>query len=238
MKVLMVDVGGTNVKMMVSYEGEVRTMPSGQSLTASEMVRGVLELTADLEFDRVSLGLPGLIERGKPVVEPGKLGNGWVGFDYSQAFGSPVRCINDAAMQALGNYDSGRLLFLGLGTGVGSTVIVDDIVVPIEVGTVKLARKESLADRLSKAALQSDGRERWSEGVLEAVELLQTVFSPDETVLGGGNAKFVDPLPSTCRCVDNRSAYIGAQRLWEDSDLFASADATTWRIHRRRGLSK
>jgi polyphosphate glucokinase len=233
MKLLMVDVGGTNLKMMVSYEGEVRTMPSGQSLTASEMVRGVLEVTADLQFDRVSLGFPGLVEHGKPILEPGKLGHGWVGFDYSQAFGKPVRCINDAAMQALGNYHSGRLLFLGLGTGIGSTVIVDDIVVPIEVGSVKLARKESLADRLSKAALARDGRERWSEGVLEAVELLQNVFKPDETVLGGGNAKFVDPLPSTCRCVDNRSAYIGAQRLWEDSDLFASADVTSWRIHRR-----
>jgi polyphosphate glucokinase len=134
----MVDVGGTNVKLMTSYEGEVRTMPSGESLTASEMVRGVLELTADLEFGRVSLGFPGLIEHGKPAREPGNLGNGWVDFDYSQAFGRPVRCINDAAMQALGNYDSGRLLFLGLGTGIGATVIVDDIVVPIEVGAVKL----------------------------------------------------------------------------------------------------
>jgi polyphosphate glucokinase len=113
-------------------------------------------------------------------------------------------------------------------------VIVDDIVVPIEVGSVKLTRKECLADRLSKAALHRDGVERWSEGVLEAVELLQNVFKPDETVLGGGNAKFVDPLPSNCRCVDNRSAYVGALRLWEDSDFFASASASSWRIHRSR----
>jgi polyphosphate glucokinase len=110
----------------------------GQTLTASEMVRGVLGLTADLEFDRVSLGFPGLIEHGKPILEPGNLGNGWVNFDYSQAFGRPVRCINDAALQALGNYNSGRLLFLGLGTGIGATVIVDDIVVPIEVNRVGL----------------------------------------------------------------------------------------------------
>jgi polyphosphate glucokinase len=208
---------------------EMRRMPSGQTLTASEMVRGVLGLTADLEFDRVSLGFPGLIEHGKPILEPGNLGNGWVNFDYSQAFGKPVRCINDAAMQALGNYNSGRLLFLGLGTGIGATVIVDDIVVPIEVGLVKLNRKECLMDRLSKAALKRDGREHWSEAVLDVVELLQNVFKPDQTILGGGNAKFVDPLPSNCRCVDNRSAYLGAQRLWEGSDFFASACATSWR---------
>jgi polyphosphate glucokinase len=237
MNILMVEVGGTNVKVMASHEGEMRRMPSGQTLTASEMVRGVLGLTADLEFDRVSLGLPSLVEHGKPVLEPGNLGNGWVDFDYSQAFGKPVRCINDAAMQALGNYNSGRLLFLGLGTGIGTTVIVDDSVVPIEVGLVKLNRKECLEERLSKAALKRDGREHWSETVLDAVELLQNVFRPDQTILGGGNAKFVDPLPSNCRCVDNRSAYLGAQRLWEDSDLFASACATSWRIHRNERSS-
>jgi predicted NBD/HSP70 family sugar kinase len=145
---------------------------------------------------------------------------------------APVRCIKDAAMQALGNYASGRLLFLGLGTGVGATVIVDDIVVPIEVGSVKLNPKECMADRLSKAALKNDRPKHWSEAVLEAIELFQNVFNPDQTVLGGGNARFVDDLPSNCRCVDNRSAYLGAQRLWENSDLFASAYATSWRIHR------
>jgi polyphosphate glucokinase len=155
-----------------------------------------------------------------------------VNFDYSEAFGKPVRCINDAAMQALGNYESGRLLFLGLGTGVGATVIVDDIVIPIEVGSVKLNRKECMADRLSKAALKNDGHKHWSEAVLEAIELFQNVFNPDQTVLGGGNARFVDDLPSNCRCVDNRSAYCGAQRLWENFDLFASAYAISWRIHR------
>lgn len=232
MSVLMVDVGGTNVKVMACYEGEMRQMPSGEKLTATEMVRGVLELTSDLEFDRVSLGYPGLVEHGKPVLEPHNLGDGWVNFDYSKAFGKPVRCINDAAMQALGNYSSGRLLFLGLGTSIGSAVIVDDIVVPIEVGLIKLTRKERLIDRLSKEALERDGHQHWTEAVIEAVELLQNVFKFGETVLGGGNAKLIEPLPANCRCVDNRSAYIGAQRLWEDSDLFASACASSWRIHR------
>lgn len=232
MNVLMVDVGGTNVKVMASYEGKMRTMSSGEKLTASEMVHGVLGIASDLEFDRVSLGFPGLVEQGKPVLEPGNLGDGWVDFDYSDAFGRPVRIINDAAMQALGNYSIGRLLFLGLGTSVGAAVIVDDVVVPIDAGLIKLARQEYLVDRLSKAALKRDGKERWKEAVVEAVELLQSVFKPNETVLGGGNAKLVDPLPANCRRVDNRSAYVGAQRLWEGSDLFASACATSWRIHR------
>jgi polyphosphate glucokinase len=184
MKVLMVDVGGTNVKVMASYECEMRTMSSGERLTASEMVRGVLEVASDLEFDRVSLGFPGLVEQGKPVLEPRNFGDEWVGF---------YRCGSDL---------------------------------------IKLARKEPLVDRLSKAALERDGNERWKEAVVEAEELLQSVFKPDETVLGGGNAKLVDPLPANCRCVDNRSAYIGVQRLWEGSDLFASACATSWRVHR------
>jgi polyphosphate glucokinase len=238
MNVLMVDIGGTNVKVMASHNGEMRRMPSGQVLTASEMVRGVLALTADLEFDRVSLGLPCLVEHGKPALEPSNLGNGWVGFDYSQAFGKPVRCINDAAMQALGNYTSGRLLFLGFGTSIGATLIVDDVVVPIEIGLVKLNRMECLVGRLSKTALKRDGREHWMEAVLDAVALLQNVFKPDQTVLGGGNAKFIDPLPSNCRCVDNRSAYIGAQCLWEDSDLFASAYATSSKTGAFRAVSQ
>jgi polyphosphate glucokinase len=232
MSTLMVDVGGTSVKAMACHEGEMRKMPSGETLTANEMVRGVLELASDLEYDRVSLGFPGLVAHGKPVIEPHNLGDGWVNFDYAKAFGKPVRIINDAAMQALGNYTSGRLLFLGLGTSIGTSVIVDDIVVPIEVGLIKLTRKTRLVDRLSKAALKRDGSDRFTEAVAEAVELLQNVFKPDETVLGGGNAKHVDPEPVNCRCVDNRSAYVGAQRLWEGSDLFASACATSWRIHR------
>jgi polyphosphate glucokinase len=232
MNVLMIDVGGTNVKIMASYEGEMRKMPSGEKLSGSEMVRGVIELASGLEYDRISLGYPGLIHSGIPVREPHNLGKGWVGFDYSKAFGKPVRCINDAAMQALGNYTSGRLLFLSFGTSIGATVIVDDILVPIEVGLIKLTRKARVMDRVSKEALKRHGRELWSEAVVETVEILQNVIKPDETVLGGGNSDLIDPLPPNCRCVDNRSAYVGAQRLWEGSDLFASACPTSWRIHR------
>jgi polyphosphate glucokinase len=172
------------------------------------------------------------VHNGQPIREPHNLGDGWVGFDYSKAFGKPVRCINDAAMQALGNYVRGRLLFLGFGTSIGAAVIVDDILVPIEVGLIKLTRKTRLIDRVSEAALERHGQEVWTEAVVEAVEILQNVIKPDETVLGGGNSELIDPLPANCRCVDNRSAYVGAQRLWEGSDLFASARPTSWRIHR------
>jgi polyphosphate glucokinase len=232
MSVLMIDVGGTNVKIMASYEGEMRKMPSGENLSASEMVRGVIELASGLEFDRISLGFPGLVQNGIPIREPHNLGDGWVGFDYSKAFGKPVRIINDAAMQALGNYTRGRLLFLGFGTSIGSAMIVDDIVIPIEVGLVKLTRKTRLMDRVTKEALDRYGWEVWMEAVAEAVAILQNVIKPDVTILGGGNSELIDPLPAKCRRVDNRSAYIGAQRLWEGSDLFASACPTSWRIHR------
>ena len=232
MNVLMVDIGGTNVKMMASYDDQLRKFPSGDKLTAEGMVSGVLEVSAGLDFDRISLGFPGLVENGWPAREPHNLGAGWVGFDYAKAFSKPVRCINDAAMQALGNYVRGRLLFLGFGTSIGATVIVDDVIVPIEAGLIKLSRKTRLMDRVTKLALKTHGRELWSEAVVEAVEILQNVVKPDETVLGGGNAKLIDPLPANCRCVDNQSAYVGAQRLWEGSDLFASACPTSWRIHR------
>jgi polyphosphate glucokinase len=232
MNVLMVDVGGTNVKIMVSYDDEMRRFPSGEKLTAKAMVRGVLEISEGLEFDRISLGFPGLVQNGWPFREPHNLGDGWVGFDYSKALGKPVRCMNDAAMQALGNYVSGRLLFLGFGTSIGATMIVDDIVVPIEVGLIKLSRETRLMDRVTKDALKTYGQELWTEAVVEAVEILQNIVKPDETILGGGNAQLIDPLPANCRCVDNRSAYVGAQRLWEGSDLFASACPTSWRIHR------
>jgi len=232
MSVLMIDVGGSNIKVMAAHDGEMRKFPSHREMTAQEMVDGVKELTKDWEYEKVSIGFPGLLQSGKPVREPLNLGGNWVDFDFGAAFGRPLRMINDAAMQALGNYKKGRLLFFGLGTSVGTTIIVDDVVMPVEIGLIKLTRNSRFMDRLSKAALKEEGREKWLEAVLEAVALLQDVFYPDDTVLGGGNAKLVEPLPPNCRQTDNRSAYIGAVRLWEGADLFASSCPTTWRIHR------
>lgn len=234
MNVLMLDVGGSHVKFMNARDGEMRKIPSGNTLTPALMVEGVREQTADWDYDAVSIGFPTLVRKGRPVKEPFNLGDGWLNFDFEEAFGKPVRMINDAAMQALGNYVHGRLLFLGFGTSIGTCLIADDTVIPIEIGLIKFSKKERFMDRLSKEALKKDGVKPWLEAVHEAVELLQDVFGPDETVLGGGNAKLIDPLPQNCRPVGNSSAYVGALRLWDDADLFASPDDSTWKIARRK----
>jgi polyphosphate glucokinase len=233
MKVLMIDVGGSNVKFMNARDGEMRKIRSGTELTAQAMADGVLADTADWDFDRVSIGYPGLLKKGRPVRDPLNLGGGWLNFDFEKAFGAPVRFINDAAMQALGNYVHGRLLFLGFGTSIGTCMIADDTVLPIEIGLIRFSKNERFMDRLSKEALKEKGIKPWIEAVHESVVLLQDVFHPDETVLGGGNSKLIDPLPANCRPVDNTSAFVGAERLWEDADLFASADESTWKIQRR-----
>lgn len=233
MKVLMIDVGGSNVKFMNARNGEMRKFKSGDTLTPQAMVDGVLSGTAGWDFDKVSLGYPSLVRKGRPVREPFYLHEGWLNFDFAKAFGKPVRIINDAAMQALGNYVHGRLLFLGFGTSIGTCMIADDVVIPIEIGMIKFSKKERFLDRLSKEALRNQGIKPWLEAVHEAVELLQDVFHPDDTVLGGGNSELIDPLPNHCRPVGNESAYVGAERLWEEADLFASAEESTWRIHRR-----
>lgn len=233
MSVLMIDVGGSHVKFMNAREGEMRKFKSGQELTAKAMVDGVLAGTRDWNYDRISIGYPGLMQKGRPVRDPHNLGTGWLNFDFEKEFGKPVRLINDAAMQALGNYVHGRLLFLGFGTSIGTCVIADDTLIPIEIGLIKFSRKERFLDRLSKEALKEGGIKLWLEAVNEAVELLRDVFRPDETVLGGGNAKLIDPLPPDCRNVDNTSAFVGAERLWEDADIFAAANETTWKITRR-----
>lgn len=233
MKVLMIDVGGSNVKFMNSRDGEMRKLKSGPELTAHAMVEGVREATSDWEYDKISIGFPGLVRKGRPVRDPLNLGDGWINYDFGKAFERPVRFINDAAMQALGNYVHGRLLFLGFGTSIGTCMIADDTVMPVEIGLIRFSKSDRFMDRLSKEALKEKGVKPWIDAVHESVELLQDVFHPDETVLGGGNSKLIDPLPNNCRPVDNASAYVGAERLWEEADLFAAADDSTWKITRR-----
>ncbi len=233
MKVLMIHVGGSNVKLMNARDGEMRKIKSGKELTGQAMAEAVLEAVIDWELDRVSIGYPGLLKKARPVRDPLNLGGGWLNYDFEKAFGRPVRFINDAAMQALGNYVQGRLLFMGFGTSIGTCMIADDTVLPIEIGLIRFSKNERFMDRLSKEALKENGIKPWIEAVHDAVGLLQDVFHPDETVLGGGNAKLIDPLPNACRPVENASAYVGAERLWEDADLFASADESTWKIQRR-----
>ncbi len=238
MKILMIDVGGTSVKMMAAGHEGCRKFPSGKSLTAARMVKGVLETTADWEYKAVSLGFPGLVVDGKPVRNPLNLGGGWVGFNYRQAFKRPVRIINDAALQALAHYQGGRMLFMGLGTSVGATLIADDTIVPIEVGQLRLTESLGFADRISKAALDSTGLKRWEKAVLGSVDILRDCFWPDDIYLGGGNAKLLKTLPPGCRRGDNRDAFRGALRLWPGADMLAEAHGTTWRIQYPKAAKK
>lgn len=231
-KVLMIDVGGTSVKLMASGHEGFRKFPSGRTLTAAKMVKGVLEATEDWKYDAITLGFPGIVREGRIARNPLNLSGGWVDFDFEKAFKKPVRIINDAAMQALANYDSGRMLFLGLGTSVGATLIADDTIVPLEIGMIPLSKSEAFMDRLSKEALNTGGKRRWQRSVQRAVALLQDIFFPDRFHLGGGNAKYVDPLPEKCERGGNQDSFKGAIRMWPGADMLAEPLITTWRLKR------
>jgi predicted NBD/HSP70 family sugar kinase len=228
----MIDVGGSSVKLMASGHEGFRKFRSGRGLTAAKMVQGVLEAVKDWNYETISIGFPGLMREGRIARDPLNLGGGWVDFDFEKAFERPVRIINDAAMQALATYDSGRLVFLGLGTSVGASIIADDTVVPLEIGMMPLSKSEAFMDRLSKEALNSLGRRRWQKAVERAVLLLQDIFWPDHFQLGGGNAKFLEPVPKGCERGDNQDAFRGALRLWPGVDMLAEPQTTTWRITR------
>jgi len=183
------------------------------------MVAVVKELAAGWEYDAVSIGYPGPVVRGRPVSEPHNLGRGWVAFDYRKAFGCPVKVINDAAMQALGSYDGGKMLFLGLGTGLGSAMVVDGIVEPMELAHLPY-KNATFEDFLGKAALKRVGKKRWRKTVAEIVEHLTSALEPDYIVLGGGNARKLKELPPGCRPGNNQNAFLGGFRLWEDKVSF------------------
>jgi len=232
MKVLMIDVGGTSVKLMASGQEGFRKFPSGPELTAARMVKGVLAETKDWDYEVISLGFPGLVRKGKIARNPLNLGNGWVGYNFSRAFRKPVRIMNDASMQALANYEQGRYIFMGLGTSVGATLIADDVIVPLEIGLIPLSGSDAFMDRLSKEALRKIGRKRWQKSVLRAIALLKDIFWPDHFQLGGGNAKLLDPIPEGCETGNNQEAFLGACRMWPGADLLAEPHTTTWRIIR------
>jgi predicted NBD/HSP70 family sugar kinase len=233
MKILMIDVGGTNVKLMATGHEGRRKVPSGSKLTAAQMVREVRKATEDWEYEAISLGYPSLVNEGRPAREPLNLGGGWLNFDYEKAFKRPVRFINDAAMQALASYQHGRMLFLGFGTSTGAAIIVDDIIIPLEIGTLRLTRRARFMDLLSDAARQRDGRKRWLKSATEAIAMMQDVFRPEDTVLGGGNAQEIDPLPKGCRYRDNQAAFTGATRLWPGADMIAEPYGSSWRIRKK-----
>ena len=213
--ILAVDVGGSHVKALASGEPERRRFESGPQLTAAQMVERVLELTRDWDYDAVSVGVPAQVTAGRVVHEPVNLGEGWVGFDFEAAFGKPTRVVNDAAMQALGSYRGGRMLFLGLGTGLGSAMVVDGIVEPMELGHLPY-RKKTFEDYVGERGLERLGKKRWRTRVAEVVEELTAALEPDEVVLGGGNVDELDELPPRVRRGDNSNAFLGGFRLWDE----------------------
>lgn len=212
--VLVVDVGGTSVKMFATGQDERRSFSSGPTLTPRQMVSGVKKLTRGWRYDAISIGYPGPVLHGRPIAEPYNLGRGWVGFDFAAAFGHPVKVINDAAMQALGCYRGGKMLFLGLGTGLGSTMIVDGIVEPMELGHLPY-KKGTYEDYLGRAGLKRCGKKKWRRHVADVVEHFIAALAPDDIVIGGGNVKKLDPLPPHSRASDNANAFGGGVRLWE-----------------------
>jgi polyphosphate glucokinase len=216
-KVLVIDVGGTNVKVLATGQTARRRFPSGREMTPERMVAEVKAITKDWDFDVVSLGYPGPVKHGHPVSEPRNLGKGWVGFDFEGALKRPVRIMNDAAMQALGSYKHGKMLFLGLGTGLGSSIVVHGTVRGLELGTFPY-RKKTIEDYVSRERLKSRGAKKWSKDVAVVVAHMIKALHPDDVVLGGGNARKLTQIPKGCRLGSNANAFVGGFRMWEEAE--------------------
>jgi polyphosphate glucokinase len=217
MRVLAIDVGGTHVKVLLSGEDTPRKFESGPKLTPDEMVTGVKAITRDWKYEAVSIGYPGPVLRDRPLMDPHNLGKGWVGFHFERAFGCPVKVMNDAAMQALGSYKKGRMLFLGLGTGLGTALVADGHVEPMELGHLPY-KKGTYEDYVGLRGLEKRGKKRWRKEVVKVVEKLSAALEPEEIVLGGGNVKKLKELPPHCRAGDNFNAFLGGFRLWSSKD--------------------
>ncbi|HEY6364275.1 MAG TPA: ROK family protein [Candidatus Binatia bacterium] len=233
MNVLVIDVGGTNVKILATGQDESRTFPSGLTLTPKQMVAGVKKLARDWKYEVVSIGYPGMVVRNRPLAEPHNLGRGWMGFDFGAAFKHPVKVVNDAAMQALGSYKGGKMLFLGLGTGLGSTMICDGIIEPMELAHLPY-KKGTYEDYVGERGLEKRGKKKWRRHVEDVVELLVAALEPDDVVLGGGNVKKLKKLPKGCRAGDNANAFLGGFRLWEKAGNQSRATGTTRKAKKRR----
>ena|SRR5215471_4484009 len=214
LNVMVVDIGGTHVKILATGQEQSREFSSGPTLTAKQMVAGVKKLARDWRYNAVSIGYPGPVVRNRPVTEPYNLGTGWAGFDFEAAFKCPVKVINDAAMQALGSYRSGKMLFLGLGTGLGSAMVVDGIVEPMELGHLPY-RTRTFEDYVGARGRARLGQKKWEQAVKDVISRLIAALEPEDVVLGGGNVKNLKRLPPGCRAGDNANAFVGGFRVWE-----------------------
>jgi len=217
-KILVIDIGGTNVKLLASGQRTPIKVPSGPRLTPRQMVNEVLEATEGWKFDAVSIGYPGPVARNKPMKEPVNLGEGWTRFNFQRAFDCPVRMINDAAMQALGSYAGRTMLFLGLGTGLGNTLVMNGVVVPLELAHLPYSNGKTYEEFIGEAGLKRLGKRKWRRHVHKIVELLAEATNADYTVIGGGNVRFLDTLPANTRRGNNANAFRGGFRLWEDTE--------------------
>ena len=215
-KVLAIDIGGTNVKFLAFGEKEARRFPSGNTLTPSQMVEQLLAATQDWNYDVVTIGYPGPVVHGKALLEPRNLGRGWVGFDFSVRLGKPTKLINDAAMQALGSYEGGRMLFLGLGTGLGTTLIIDKVIAPMELAHLPYRKEQTFEDYVGARGLEKLGTKKWQRAVHDVTMRLKAALVADYVVLGGGNSKKLDELPPGARLGNNANAFEGGFRLWHD----------------------
>jgi polyphosphate glucokinase len=217
--VLAIDIGGSHVKCRLEGSKTTARFVSGPDLTPGQMVEGVLEITRGWEYDVISIGYPGPVAKGRPLAEPHNLGCGWVGFHFAEAFHKPVRLVNDAAMQALGSYEGGRMLFLGLGTGLGSALIVDGVLIPMELAHLPYRKGRTYEDYMGQRGLDRLGKKKWRKHVGQAIECLRAALEPEYIVLGGGNVKKLNPLPPHCRPGDNTLAFKGGFRLWQQELL-------------------
>lgn len=213
-KILVVDIGGTQVKLMISRRDQLK-FDSGADMTPQDFVERFRQTVTEFNFDKVSIGFPSVVREGKIIREPKHLGNGWLNFNFSRTLRKPVHVINDAAMQALGSHVRGRTLFLGLGTGLGATLVWSHYVLPLELGDLPYRNRRKIEDYLGKDGLKKLGRKAWRAEVLFAVKQLRRSFIADTVVLGGGNVKNMDGLPAGVEKGDNLNAYLGGIRLWE-----------------------
>ena len=214
-KILVIDIGGSHVKLLATGKRTPLKLPSGPDLTPQAMVNEVLTAAADWTFEAVSIGYPGPVAENRPLAEPVNLGHGWVRFDYAAAFKRPVKIVNDAAMQALGSYDGGRMLFMGLGTGLGMTLVRDGIAVPLEVAHLPYRKGRSYEDYLGDKGLKRLGVEKWRRHVGAVVALFLAALTSEYVVLGGGNVRLLEELPPNARRGSNRNAFRGGYRMWQ-----------------------